>query len=328
MNIIYRVIAVISAAMTLTSCTDDSDLKPNVTGKAGEIIIVTDKESWKSSTGNSVRNALAVDYPKLPQKEPLFTLYDIQPSAFTNLFKTHRNILILNTIPDLAKPSFVLQKDVWAKPQTIVTASARDSRSLDSLISANTEKLRSIFEQAERDRIISNSKTYEEYALRISVTDMLGGSPYFPNGYKLKKQTDDFIWIAYETTYTLQGIFAYKYPRTEDTRLDLQSIIEKRNEVLKENVPGMFENTYMTTSRADMPDLNWIKYNRRDFAEVRGLWDVENDFMGGPFISHTFYDRSGENVIVLEGFVYAPKYDKRNYFRQVESILYSFEWGE
>ena len=31
-------------------------------------------------------------------------------------------------------------------------------------------------------------------------------------------------------------------------------------------------------------------------------------------------------MIFMEGFVYAPKYDKRLYLRQVESILYSFEW--
>jgi hypothetical protein len=28
----------------------------------------------------------------------------------------------------------------------------------------------------------------------------------------------------------------------------------------------------------------------------------------------------------MEAFVYAPRYDKRSYLRQVESILYSFEW--
>jgi len=30
--------------------------------------------------------------------------------------------------------------------------------------------------------------------------------------------------------------------------------------------------------------------------------------------------------VVLEAFVYAPRYPKRNYLRQVESIIYSFEW--
>ena len=53
---------------------------------------------------------------------------------------------------------------------------------------------------------------------------------------------------------------------------------------------------------------------------------MHNDFMGGPFVSHSFYSQNGKEIIVVEAFVYAPKYDKRQYLRQVESIIYSFEW--
>jgi hypothetical protein len=49
--------------------------------------------------------------------------------------------------------------------------------------------------------------------------------------------------------------------------------------------------------------------------------------MGGPFISHALIDKTGEKVLVLEAFVYHPRADKRNYIRQLESILYSFEWN-
>ena len=48
--------------------------------------------------------------------------------------------------------------------------------------------------------------------------------------------------------------------------------------------------------------------------------------MGGPFVSHSFYSKDGKDIIVLEAWVYAPKYDKRQYLRQTESLLYSFEW--
>ena len=34
----------------------------------------------------------------------------------------------------------------------------------------------------------------------------------------------------------------------------------------------------------------------------------------------------GKNIIMLQAFVYAPKYDKKNYLKQIESVLYSFEW--
>ena len=35
-----------------------------------------------------------------------------------------------------------------------------------------------------------------------------------------------------------------------------------------------------------------------------------------------------KDIIVLEAFVFAPRYDKRQYLRQVESLLYSFEWED
>jgi hypothetical protein len=48
--------------------------------------------------------------------------------------------------------------------------------------------------------------------------------------------------------------------------------------------------------------------------------------MGGPFVSHSFYSPDGSEIFVTEAFVYAPRFDKRQYLRQVESLLYSFEW--
>ena len=90
----------------------------------------------------------------------------------------------------------------------------------------------------------------------------------------------------------------------------------------------MFEDTYMTISSFARPSIGYMKYKGLDFAEVRGFWEVQNDYMGGPFVSHVFYSRDGKDVIVLQAFVYAPKYDKRQYLRQVESVIYSFEWDK
>ena len=90
----------------------------------------------------------------------------------------------------------------------------------------------------------------------------------------------------------------------------------------------MFDNTYMITSQYITPGVKFLKYHDMDFAETRGLWEVYNDFMGGPFVSHSFYSKDGKEIIVLEAWVYAAKYDKRQYLRQVESLLYSFEWDK
>ena len=59
---------------------------------------------------------------------------------------------------------------------------------------------------------------------------------------------------------------------------------------------------------------------------MRGLWKVQNDFMGGPFVSLTVLDPSKKRVVTVEGNVYAPKNNKRNYIRQLEAMIYSLEF--
>ena len=314
-----------------SSCGNGSrkPLLPNVSGKAGEVIVVLNKYDWEGDLGNDIRELLASDCPFLPQKEPLYTLVNIAPANFTNIFQIHRNLLLVNIDKNVNEAKVEYRTDVWARPQCVISIDAPDGKSAMEIIDKNKTTILEMLEQAERNRIIENSKMYEERSLRPIVTEFAGGSPYFPTGYALKKKTGDFLWIAYDTQYTMQDILIYKYPAegTED-ELSVGKIVEKRNEFLKNNVPGMFENTYMTTSNVTEPSIEYIKYKGRDFAQIRGLWEVYNDYMGGPFVSHSFYSKDGKEIIVLEGFVYAPRYDKRNYLRQVESIIYSFEWAD
>lgn len=321
----------LAAAIALTSCSEEKKRKallPNISGKAGEIIVVIDKGDWEGTVGNVLRDSLAKETPFLPQREPLFGLVNVPQNAFSHMFQIHRNIIVVNIENTVTEPGVVIRKDVWATPQTVIYINAADKESAVKLIEENSELICVTVEQAERDRIIRNIKKYEELKLAPVVTEMVGGSPHFPSGYKLKKRTSDFIWIEYAIQDVTQGILIYKYPVVEgEQMLSLDNILENSNEMLKNNVPGMFENTYMTTSTAARPGIEYKRYKGLDFAEIRGFWEVYNDYMGGPFVSHAFYSQDGQEVIVLQAFVYAPKYDKRQYLRQVESVIYSFEWA-
>ncbi len=329
MKQIIRFTAVILLLVLTYSCKSNFNKKtllPSVSGKAGEIVVVINKGDWEGAIGSELSGFLASDCPFLPQKEPLYTLVNIVPNTFTSIFKVHRNIILINIDNSITEPGIIYASDKWATPQCVISVNAINSESALELIKEERTKIAGSIEQAERNRVISNSIKYEELGLRPLVNDLVGGSAYFPNGYSLKKKGQDFIWIGYETTYTNQGIFVYKYPVTQDTELTIENIVAKRNEFLKINVPGMFENTYMTTSDFATPSIEYVKYRGREFAQVRGFWEVENDYMGGPFVSHSFYSKDGKEIIVLDAFVYAPKYDKRHYLRQVESLLYSFAW--
>lgn len=322
--------ALLTALLALLSACKGGGRKallPNISGKAGEVLVVIDKLDWEGQPGTVLRDELTADCPFLPQKEALYTLINVLPSNFGQMFQIHRNIILIHNSPDVTEPGVVYRYDKWASPQLVITVNGAGSEQCAELISQQSGKIIRAIEQVERDRVIANTRLYQERSLPPVVESLVGGTMVFPSGYSLKKKTDSFIWISYETTYVQQGIFIYKYPaQGKVSELSTEALIAKRNEVLKEEVPGMVDGSYMTTSPVLTPEVQYIAYHDRKIAQTRGFWDVHGDFMGGPFVSHTFYTPDGRNLVCTEAYVYAPKYDKRLYLRQVESLLYSFAW--
>lgn len=316
----------LAAAITLPGCKSTRTLLPSVSGKAGEIIVVMEKSDWEDSLGGEVRELLASDCPWLAQKEPLYTLVNVIPSVFGDLFRVHRNILLFQVGPQIDTTGIIFKHDVWASPQIVIQLSAPTAAQASELLEEKGPMIISSIEQAERDRVIRNTLRYEESTLYPQIAAIFGGSPHFPSGYKLRKATDHFAWIA-DDKQVYQDVFVYRYP-VEDDPFTQEKIIAHRNAMLQENVLGMFDGTYMTTSEYFAPTLEYLKYRGRDIAQVRGMWEVQNDFMGGPFVSHSFYSPDGSEILVAEAWVYAPQFDKRQYLRQVESVLYSWEWKQ
>ncbi len=324
--------AIAATVLALASCNQKKVQKvllPNISGKAGEVIVVIGKDAWEGSVGTVIRDTLAADCPFLPQAEPLYTLVNVAPAGFTNLFKVHRNIVLVNIDPNVVEPGVVFRQDVWAAPQIVIGINAPNGETAAALFKENSQKIVTSLEQAERDRVISNAKRFEERAINQPLIDLVGGMLHFPSGYQVKARNPEFVWVTYAPQYTQQSVLVFKYPVVGDENMmSRESLITNINNMLMRNVPGMFDNTYMTIAPAVQPSVKYMKYKGLDFAEVRGLWDVHNDYMGGPFVAHAFYSRDGKEMIVALAFVYAPKYDKRHYLRQVESILYSFEWAD
>ena len=323
-----KILGFLFVALSLVGCGNRREaLLPNVSGKAGEVIVVMKKTDWEGALGNVTRDLLACDCPWLPLREPLYSLVNIAPADLSNLFKVHRNIVYFDIDPQAVETGVKYVKNRWASPQCFVYVGAHTSEEAVDWIKVQGNTIADYIEQAERDRVISNTLHYENRTLAPQVREIFGGSPHFPTGYSLKKKTADFVWIADEKQYTNQGILIYSYPADENP-FALEKIIAHRNAALKANVPGMFENTWMTTGDYPAPYVEYLKYRGREFAQVRGWWEVENDYMAGPFVSQSFYSRDGKRIIAAEAFLYAPKYDKRQYLRQVESLLYSWDWAE
>ena len=327
-RILSSILFCFAALAALVSCGNSKNVLPGVSGKAGEVIVVIEKAHWDGELGDALREYLACDCDFLPQPEPLYNLAYVTPAGFTNMFQSHRNIIMVHIDQDVKEDGITFYNNKWARPQCIIMINAKGLDEAVAVVRRDYEKIRARLEQAERDRVVASARLYEAKEIRENVAKRFGGSIVFPSGYVIKKINDSFAWIGNDNTYVYKDILVYRYPANGKDDLQPETIIAQRNRILKENVPGMFDGTYMTTSQVAEPKVSYINYKGHDFAETRGFWEVENDFMGGPFVSHSFYSLDGSEILVFEAFVYAPKYDKRQYMRQTESLLYSFQWAD
>jgi len=317
------IVAIASMASCKKGSRGEKTMLPNVTGAAGEVVVVLPKEIWNDTIGRSYKAILKEEYPYIPQPEPYFDMILIPDEAFTNIFKTHRNIVLTTVSPEHKTPQFIIKRDVWAAPQTVVNLVGPDYPAVTDYLVRERDRFTQIIEQAERDRIIQNAVKYEEKPLRELLTEKFKISMNFPKGYKLNKNSDNFVWISHETPDISQGVFIYAYPYTDANTFTADYLINRRNEFVKQ-IPGPTQGSYMVTSMVFPPKFTPLMYRDRYFGQLRGFREVENHAMGGPFISLSTLDEKRNQIITIEGYVYAPRFKKRNYVRQVEALLLTF----
>lgn len=321
----------LTIGLTFYSCRGDrTPLLPNVTGRAGEVVLVMNAAVWETEAGKSLGLILNEEHPALPQVEPMFNVVRIAHGAFSNIFKTHRNIVVVNISNQFTDTRMNVRRNVWAKPQVLMEINAVDNDSFQKFMAVQGERIIEELLDAERSRIVQYNRQYEDRVLRDQLIESLNVSVVFPPGYELNMDTTDFAWVGFSppTQDVIQGVFVYQYDYTDKETFTPEYLIEKRNQFLRRYVPGDRPNSWMSTEMQASPQFSQFMDGSRYIARLAGLWRVENDFMGGPFISHTTLDEERNRVITVEGFVYAPGVKKRNLLRQVEAIIYTLEIPE
>ena len=92
----------------------------------------------------------------------------------------------------------------------------------------------------------------------------------------------------------------------------------------KNYIPGAIRGAYPILSTIyEYPEYREITIKSKKGIEMRGLWESVGDNMGGPFYSFSFINSDQTAVVTVDGFVYAPEEYKRDYLREVESIVKS-----
>ncbi len=312
-------LSLIILTLMISSCVkSDKITLVDSTGRINNVLIVMNNEDWEGRVGDSLRQIIAQPLPGLPQEEYPFTVNQVDPITFNSLFKRNRNILFIGV--DTLE-HFYSNTNLYAYPQLTLTILGRDKNELIRNMMSHGEELISTFKENDM-RLYQSKVTKDAYETNdINTFNNLGLEFKIPRAYRMVEDTGEFLWYRSTITRGLLNLIAYEIPVENLDSVTEDDLIRYRDSIGKTYVPGQFDSTYLATEKLVRPIVKKVNVGGREALESRGLWYVENDFMGGPFVSYTFKDEDTGRLLVIEGFSFTPSAKKRDFVFELESIL-------
>ncbi|QZE14130.1 DUF4837 family protein [Halosquirtibacter laminarini] len=321
-----QLVTIIGLLLVLSSCGGGKkSLMKKATGKPGSLVVVVPDNLWNGKVETTFRQTLAQPVPSIPQDEPMLDVVQIPNKGFTSIFRTTRNLLIVNVDSRNEKNQVTIGKDLWATPQTVIKIKAKSKEDLIKLFKENDRTILSTYLSAENQILMDtyNKQTFRNKGVYKHLEKKFDIHMNVPKGFSIALDKPNFSWIKYEARETSQGLFVWSMPYTNETQFSVDNLVAVRDSLLKEYVPGPAPKSYMTTEHQISTLYRTFKLNGNYAVEMRGLWKVEGDFMGGPWVSISVLDVVKKRIITADGYLYSPKYDKRNLLRQVEAMIRS-----
>jgi hypothetical protein len=316
------------------ACTPGGSGLKKSTGAVNELLIVTnDKAQWEGALGDTLRSVFAAQMIGLSQPEPVFDLVNVADESFKGLFESYHNIFFVDINPQATGTKSETKQDVWAEPQRVIRMTSPSLEDFYRELDLKKESFIKLFIDLERKRTLFINQIDMDYELSAAVEQKFGIYLPFPEGFYIAKETPDFMWLRYTLSKVKQdvelGIMIYTMDYKDTIVFDPRHILKWRNLMTLEHIPGPSPLSYMKTAIEFIPPVfdTLADFPGGYAVETRGLWEVENDFMGGPFINYTLIDQAKNKVITLDGYVYNPNDDKKNFLRQMEAIFFALKFS-
>ena len=304
-------------ALALCACTRHS-LTPKSGGRPYEVVVVDD-------IGNAVARELQQPTVGLPQEEPQFDVRAIKGSQYNLAAQTARSIVVTATDERLTRTQIRYERDAVARPQLIVYLTAPNTERLQQDAHMWGPQLRKLFNRHERNIAISYLQENRNTEAERRIDKMFGATMLVPADMQSWKEGKDFLWFSTNTVEDVRNICIYSIPRGRD-------FADMRDSVMKVNLPGETNDMYVLTVRNSLnqEERGERREERVSFGGMvwRGLWEMKNDAMGGPFVALLANDEQHGRMLVAEAFVYAPETNKRNKMRLTEAALYTLRLNQ
>ena len=345
-------ILVFACLLLFSACSEEMSRSfsppSNAFGKVNQLYVIADKDIWESAVGDTIQYYFSSAFPILPQPEPLFDIKHFTPKDLQEdpLRKELRTYLFVGDLSDPNSPTAQLIKkdigsvdavktksgkstntrvaqDKWAKGQLLIYMFAEGRDELVETIKNNFPAATQRIHQADKEQLWANVfQVGKGNKLEQEIQQTLGIELAIPSDYFVALSDDATMWLRKENEFLSSNIILHKVKYADQSQLTKAGLKAMRDTLGKRYVSSEMDSSYMHTNDVDLP--MFVKSFERDdlyIVEARGIWEMVNDFMGGPFISYMMLNRANNELLFADCFVYAPGKKKRRFMQELELIV-------
>jgi len=321
------IVALLTMAL-FVSCDESKKSKqrilPDSASRINHLAVVVDNHLWEGIVGEEIRNIFAAPVDGLQQEEPLFSLKQMPSQVFTGFATSNRTVLKIEKGTEEA--GVEIAEDAFARPQVMIVAKGKTDADIIQQLKDNASRIIAMFKNEEikekQRRFNLSPNKYKK------IEEKLGLKIQYPSIYRTAKEEDGFFWLRRDVATGTMDLLIYELPFGSIKRNDstMSNIIKLRDSIGRKHIQGDVDGSYMGTENKLSPFLFKTIIDNKPTLETKGTWDMKlGTWMAGPFINYIIDDEINNRQVVLEGYVFAPSVQKRDFMFELESIIKSVE---
>lgn len=344
-------------SVCLSSCFEggDSQLnKPLAISKTNDIVVVADRKLFAGSTGDTLSYYFESPFPIMPRPEELFRLryFTSEELEAEPLRRQLRTYLILINLADTASGEYKLLekdlgnqrfeeikkagnkvlygKDKWARDQLVIYVLGNDVRDLESSLAVNFEQIKEkVYGHDEPQVLAATYHSGENINLQNTLAADMGIIIKIPREYQqaMYQDEDEILWMRRDSRRSVINFMLARI-RPEDNTNDLKRLALESVTKLGKYVTTNTAGSVLVPNDTDMPVLEFAQViNGNEAIEFRGIWEMTNDFMGGPYVAYLIRGNNSDEYAFFFGFTYGPgDQSKKEYIQQMMVIAKTIDF--
>ena len=334
------------------------EYRPAAVGREGDVVVVIDSTHWNGALGEAVRGNVAPYLGTLPAPEREFNLrrMSLTSRGVIEAIQKQKNILFVAPLADSTREaeflrsrldaqaleairggsvSIIPRRDLWRTGQQVIYVFGDTVESIVAELENRGEDIRYQFNDLTRQRVeIDMFEKGRQFDMEQALLDKHDFRVKVQHDYFSAIDTTDFVWLRRVVdANSWRSLFVYYIDDFNPANVNPDWIHAARDRLTETHIRGNLDGFVTIDYRRELNTENVDFLGRYGF-ETRGLWHmVERDDdgeltewgMGGPFVNYTFYDDDSRRLYMIDGMVFAPGYDKREFLRHMEVIAHTFK---